>query len=59
MKAIKAQALKKTYRTRVKSEGLGASFRALVRPQYKEIQAVNNIDLKVEQGDIVAVIGPN
>ena len=59
MPAISTRNLTKTYRTRVKSEGLGASFRALVRPERKDIHAVRNIDMTVEQGEIVAFIGPN
>jgi len=59
MEAIKTKNLKRTYRTRVKKEGLGASFRALVKPEWLEIEAVKGIDLNVEQGDIVAFIGPN
>lgn len=59
MTAINTRNLTKTYRTRVKSEGLGASFRALVKPEFKEVRAVRNIDLNVEQGEIVAFIGPN
>lgn len=59
MLAIKTEDLQKTYRTRVKAEGLKASFRALVKPDWKEVQAVKNIDLKVAQGEMVAFIGPN
>jgi len=59
MIAIRTQNLRKTYRTRVKAEGLGASFRALVKPEWKDVHAVKGIDLEVEQGDIVAFIGPN
>ena len=59
MTAIRTQNLKKTYRTKVKAEGLGAGFRALFKPQWKDIQAVKGIDLEVERGDIVAFIGPN
>lgn len=59
MLAIETQALSKTYRTRVKAEGLGASFRALVRPDWREIEAVRDISLRVEQGEILAFIGPN
>jgi len=59
MPAIRTQNLTKTYRTRTKAEGLGASFRALVKPDWKEITAVNHVDLTVEQGEIVAFIGPN
>ena len=59
MTAIETHSLSKTYRTRVKSEGLGASFRALVKPNWREIEAVREISLNVESGDIVAFIGPN
>jgi ABC-2 type transport system ATP-binding protein len=59
MTVIKTQNLTKTYRTRVKAEGLGASMRALVKPERKEVQAVRNISLEVEKGGIVAFIGPN
>ena len=59
MLAINTNSLVKTYRTRIKPEGLGASFRALIKPDWKEIQAVNNISLNVEQGEIVSFIGPN
>jgi ABC-2 type transport system ATP-binding protein len=58
-KAIKAEKLNKVYRTKVKAEGLSASFRALIKPERKEIHAVQDINLEVEQGDIVAFIGPN
>ena len=59
MQAIKTRDLRKTYRTRIKAEGLGASFRALAKPDWKEVQAVKGIDLEVGKGDIVAFIGPN
>ena len=59
MLVIETRKLEKIYRTRVKSEGLGASFRALVKPEWKEIRAVGGIDLEVEQGETLAFIGPN
>lgn len=59
MLAIETKGLNKTYRTRVKGEGLSASFRALVRPRYREIEAVRNVDLTVARGEILAFIGPN
>lgn len=59
MQAINTKNLSKTYRTRIKSEGLGASFHALIKPVWKEVEAVRDIDLEVERGDIVAFIGPN
>ena len=59
MQAIETRSIAKTYRTRVKSEGLKASLRALVRPEWKEIHAVQNVNLNIAQGEIVAFIGPN
>ena len=59
MYAIEAKGLNKLYRARIKEEGLGASFRALVRPIYKEVHAVHDISFSVKQGEILAFIGPN
>ena len=55
-----AQVSARSYRTRVKAEGLKASFRALVKPDWREIEAVRGISLERRQeGEIVAFIGPN
>ena len=59
MTAIETRDIAKTYRTRVKAEGLGASFRALIKPEMTEVRAVRDINLKIERGEIVAFIGPN
>ena len=59
MAAIETRNVEKVYRTRVKSEGLGASFRALVKPEWKDVRAVQDISLQIEQGELVAFIGPN
>jgi ABC-2 type transport system ATP-binding protein len=59
MNAICVENLSKVYRTRVKEEGLKASFRALIKPVYREVQAVDDISFTVEQGEILAFIGPN
>jgi ABC-2 type transport system ATP-binding protein len=59
MTAIETRDLRKTYRARVKAEGLGASFRALVKPDWREIEAVRDVSLRVERGEVTAFIGPN
>ena len=59
MQAIQTSTLSKIYRTKVKPEGLGASFRALLHPAWREVHAVRDLNLSVDQGEIVAFIGPN
>jgi ABC-2 type transport system ATP-binding protein len=59
MECVLARGLTKTYRSRVKSPGLAASFRALVRPEYREVKAVRGIDFSVCPGERLAFIGPN
>ncbi len=59
MECVLARGLTKTYRSRVKSPGLGASFRALVKPEYREVKAVRSIDFTVGAGERLAFIGPN
>ncbi|NLM45402.1 MAG: ATP-binding cassette domain-containing protein [Firmicutes bacterium] len=59
MQAIEAKGLQKNYRTRVKAEGFRGSLRALVRPEYRLVKAVDNISFTVERGEIIAFIGPN
>ena len=59
MSAIAVEQLTKEYTARVKAEGLGASFRALVRPEYRTVCAVRDVSFAVGQGEILAFIGPN
>ncbi len=59
MSIIEVRKLSKSYRVYQKSEGLRASIRGLFKREYKEVQAVQGIDLDVEQGEFVAFLGPN
>ncbi len=56
---IRTAGLQKSFRSRVKNPGLKASVRTLLRPQWKETEAVSNLGLEVERGDMLALIGPN
>lgn len=56
---IEAKGLGKRFRTKIKSPGLSGSIRALLSPEYREVEAVNGINLQVERGEILAFIGPN
>src|SRR3989442_6586741 len=57
--AIVAERLTKTYQVKVRDAGLGGAVRALVRPRYREVRAVEAISFQVERGEIVAFLGPN
>jgi ABC-type uncharacterized transport system, ATPase component len=47
------------YRVRVRETGLGAAVRSLWRPEYKSVQALDSINLRIEAGESVGLIGPN
>ncbi len=59
MEAIRVEGLNKTFRTKVKAEGLRESARALLRPTWRDIAAVRDICFTVEPGEVLAFIGPN
>jgi len=59
MRVIEASNLSKTFRTRVKAEGLGASLSSLVRPRYRDVEAVKSVSFEVEEGEVLAFLGPN
>lgn len=59
MTAIEIHQLKKSYRVYQKKEGLWASMTGLMHREYKDVEAVQGIDLNVQQGEFVAFLGPN
>ena len=59
MKIIEVKNLNKKFKIKEKEKGLKGSLKSIVKPQYKEVNAVNNISFEVEQGEILAFIGPN
>ncbi len=59
MAVIEIEQLTKSYRVYQKREGLLASVQGLFRREYREVQAVRGIDLKVDAGEFVAFLGPN
>ncbi len=59
MSIIEIEHLAKSYRVYQKREGLGASLVGLFHRQYRQVEAVRGIDVRIEQGEFVAFLGPN
>ena len=59
MSTIEIKGLQKSYRVYQKKEGLKASLSGLFSREFREVDAVRGIDLKVDQGEFVAFLGPN
>lgn len=59
MKIIEVKNLNKKFKIKEKEKGLKGSIKSIAKPQYKEINAVNDISFDVEKGEILAFIGPN
>jgi ABC-2 type transport system ATP-binding protein len=56
---ITVRELSKEFRVKVRAPGLGGAIRALFRPAYRRVQAVDGISFEVEQGELVGFLGPN
>lgn len=56
---IKTENLVKTYRRYRKREGIGGSIKSLWKRDYEEKTAVDHIDLSVEEGEFIGLIGAN
>jgi ABC-2 type transport system ATP-binding protein len=59
MIVIKTNNLSKQFRVYEKPAGLIGSFKSLFNNKFKEIHAVENINLEIHQGEIVGFLGPN
>jgi ABC-2 type transport system ATP-binding protein len=59
MLAIRVSNLTKTFRTKRKAAGLGASMRSLFTPQYSTVEAVHDLSFEMDAGELLGFIGPN
>jgi ABC-2 type transport system ATP-binding protein len=57
--AILTRGLRKTYRVFEKKPGLGGAIRGLFQRHYKEVVAVDGVDLEIAPGELVGFLGPN
>lgn len=59
MAIIEVKKLSKNFKVKTKEKGLKGSLKSIIKPKYKEVNAVKNINFEVEKGEIIAFIGPN
>ena len=58
MDIIKVENLYKTFKIKEKKAGLKESIRSIISPKYKYVTAVKNISFSLEEGEMLAFIGP-
>ena len=59
MKIIETENLTKKYKRYKKQEGLTGSIKGLFYREYEEKMAVDNFNIRVNEGEFVGLIGPN
>ena len=56
---INVENLTKTYQVPEREGGFGAAVRSFFKRKYKDVKAVQEVNFKVEQGEVVGFLGPN
>src|SRR4026207_2067371 len=56
---ILVQNLSKTYQVPEREGGFGAAVQSFFKRKYKDVKAVQSVDFKITQGEIVGFLGPN
>lgn len=59
MNIIEVKNLNKQFQIREKEKGIKGSLKSIIKPRYKTIKAVDDINFEVKKGEILAFIGPN
>lgn len=59
MPIITVENLRKEFSLKLKEPGLGGSIRSLIRPSYRNVEAVRGVSFEVGEGQPLAFIGPN
>ena len=56
---IQVNNLSKTYQVPEREGGFGSAVRSFFKRKYKDVKAVQSVNFKIEQGEIVGFLGPN
>jgi len=56
---ISVENLSKTYQVPEREGGFGAAVRSFFKRKYKDVKAVQQVNFKIAQGEIVGFLGPN
>jgi len=59
MTVIEVAALSMSFRAPVRKSGLRAALGSLVRREYREVQALDDVSFEIAPGEVVGFIGPN
>jgi ABC-2 type transport system ATP-binding protein len=57
--AIEVEGLTKAYRTYKKHPGLRGAVRGLIRREYEQVIAADNVSFSIGEGELVGFLGPN
>ena len=56
---IVVENLSKTYQVPEREGGFGSAVRSFFKRKYKDVKAVQQVDFRIKQGEIVGFLGPN
>src|SRR5918996_6480475 len=56
---IQVNKLSKTYQVPEREGGFGAAVRSFFKRKYNDVKAVQEVNFKITQGEIVGFLGPN
>ena len=57
--SVLAEHVSKSYRVKVRAPGVRGALRALVRPRYEIVNAIDDVSFIIDRGEVVAFLGPN